>query len=26
VTLSGNLDEAFTIIVSGPGQYLRVIS
>src|SRR5947209_1522458 len=26
VTLSGSRDEAFTIMVSGPGQYLRVMS
>jgi hypothetical protein len=25
VTLSGNREDAFTMIVSGPGQYLRVI-
>ena len=26
VTFSGRRDEAFTMMVSGPGQYLRVIS
>src|ERR1043165_7102157 len=26
VTFSGNRDDAFTMIVSGPGQYLRVMS